>query len=260
MNARVDAGVVKSAGRVLDVIELFAELRAVLGVSDVARRLAIPKSSAQGLLLTLAGRGYLERRGSAYILARPLQEHGWVGGARARLLRLAQPAMERMAKDSGESVFLGVMTENLDIQYVAKAISRAELRYDASLEHRRVAYSTTIGLVILAHLPEADLARYFSRVKLRRLTERTPTDPALLHRLLERVRRQGYAELRDTNQPGVSGVSAPVFGPDGRIAAGLNLGAPTARFAQANERMIEMVKREAAELSARLGHRPPPED
>jgi DNA-binding IclR family transcriptional regulator len=252
---RIDPGGVKSAGRVLDVLELFAEMRSVLGVSDVARRLSIPKSSAQGLLLTLAGRGYLEREGSAYVLSRPLQEQGWTGGARARLLRLAHPIMERMAKESGESVFLGVMTGNLDIQYIAKATSVAELRYDASLDHRRLAYSTTIGLVILAHLDEAALANYFSRVKLRRITERTPTDPALLRRLLARVSRQGYAELRDTNQPGVSGVSAPVFDADGVVVAGLNLGAPSARFVLSNETLITIVRREAAELSTRLGYR-----
>jgi IclR family transcriptional regulator, pca regulon regulatory protein len=255
LNARretAQAGQVKSAGRVLDVLELFGELRAVLGVSDVARRLAIPKSSAQGLLLTLAGRGYLEREGSAYALAGPLQEQGWTGGSRARLLRLAQPVMDGMARESGESVFLGVMTANLDIQYIAKATSAAELRYDASLAHRRPAYCTTIGMVILANSDPAARDRFFSRVKLRRLTERTPTDAAVLRRLLVRVARLGYAELRDTNQPGVSGVSAPVFGGDGGVIAGLNLGAPSARFVESRDRLIEIVKREAAALSARL--------
>lgn len=243
---------VKSAARVLDVLELFSELRATLGVSDVARRLAIPKSSAQGLLLTLTGRGYLEREGSAYALAGSLEEQGWTGGARARLQRLAQPLMDGMARESGESVFLGVMTADLDIQYIAKAASTAELRYDASLAHRRRAYATTIGMVILANSTPEARDRFFARVKLRKLTERTPTDPAVLRRLLVRVARLGYAELRDTNQPGVSGVSSPVFGPDGNVVAGLNLGAPSARFVESRERLIAIVKREAAELGARL--------
>lgn len=244
---------VKSAGRVLDVLELFSDMRSVLGVSDVSRRLAIPKSSAQGLLMTLTSRGYLERRGSAYALPESLQDGRWIGATRARLVRLAQPTMDRMAKECGESVFLGVLTENLDIQYVAKAISTAELRYDASLEHRRAAYSTTIGLVFLAHMSEEGLAAYFSKVKLRPLTERTTTDEQLLRKLIQRVRRQGHAELRDTNNAGVSGVSAPVFGADGGVVAGLNLGAPTWRFAEARDQLVAIAKREAAELSARLG-------
>lgn len=244
---------VKSASRVLDLLELFSEVRGAMGVSDVSRRLAIPKSSAQGLLATLAARGYLERRGSAYVLPEGLEDGRWVGGVRSRLIRLAQPAMDRMARESGESVFLGVMTENLDIQYVAKAISAAELRYDASLEHRRAAYSTTIGLVCLAQMNEAALAAYFARVRLRPLTERTVTNEQLLRKLLQRVRRQGYAELRDTNHMGVSGVSAPVFGPGGGVVAGLNLGAPTSRFARARDRLVAIARREAADLSARLG-------
>ena len=244
---------VKSAGRVLELLELFCDVRGALGVSDVSRRLAIPKSSAQGLLATLATRGYLERLGSAYVLPDGLRDGRWLGGARARLVRLAQPAMDRMARESGESVFLGVMTDDLDIQYLAKAISAAELRYDASLEPRRPAYSTTIGLLFLAHMGEEALADYFARVRLRPLTDRTITDQQMLRRLLQRVRRQGYAELRDTNNTGVSGVSAPVFGPSGALVAGLNLGAPTQRFADARDRLVAIARREALELGARLG-------
>jgi len=243
---------VKSAGRILDLLELFSEARGAMGVSYIARRLAIPKSSAQGLLTTLASRGYLERDGSAYVLPEDLKDGRWVGGVRSRLVRLAQPAMDRMARESGESVFLGVMTDSLDIQYVAKAISPAELRYDASLEHRRAAYSTTIGLVFLASMSEEALAAFFARVRLRPLTERTVTEEQSLRNLLQRVRRQGYAELRDTNNMGVSGVSAPVFGSAGGVVAGLNLGAPSSRFAEARERLVAIARREAAGLSTRL--------
>jgi DNA-binding IclR family transcriptional regulator len=245
--------VVKSAARVLDVLELFSGVHGELGVSDVARRLSLPKSSAQGLLTTLAARGYLERVGSSYLLPESLKSERWIGGPRARLIRLAQPVMDRLARDTGESVFLGVITASLEIQYIAKAISTNEVRYDASLDHVRQAYSTTIGLVHLCHMTEEDLDDYFSRVRLRRLAEHTITDESQLRKLALQTRRQGYAELRETNEPGVSGVSAPVYGRDGELIAGLNIGAPTWRFSKVRADLIALAKQRAAELSARLG-------
>ena len=85
---------VKSAARVLDVLELFAASVGALGVSDVARKLGIPKSSTQGLLTTLASRGYLGRQDSAYFLPAERRDGGWVGGLRARLLGLAEPILQ----------------------------------------------------------------------------------------------------------------------------------------------------------------------
>jgi IclR family pca regulon transcriptional regulator len=244
---------VKSAARVLDVLELFSVVDGSLGVSDVARRLSIPKSSAQGLLTTLASRRYLERAGSAYLLPDALRSGRWIGGPRAHLVRTAHPLMDQMAVESGESAFLGVMTEGLEVQYVAKAISSNEVRYDASLEHLRPGYSTSIGLVILSHMGEDAVEDYLARVRLRRLTERTTTDRAVIRDLILRARRMGYMEMRDTNIAGVSGVSAPVFGHDGQIVAGLNLGAPTWRFNKVRSNLIRIVTQRADELSTRLG-------
>jgi IclR family acetate operon transcriptional repressor len=142
----------------------------------------------------------------------------------------------------------------MEIQYIAKAISANELRYDASLDHLRPAHSTSIGLVILAHIGEEALEGFLSSARLHRITERTTTDRTVLKALIARARRQGYAEVRDTNSAGVSGVSAPVFGSNGEIVAGLNLGAPSWRFPKVRTNLIRMVKRCAAELSTRLGN------
>jgi IclR family pca regulon transcriptional regulator len=245
---------VKSAARVLDLLELFSCVQGDLGVSDVARRLAIPKSSAQGLLATLASRGYLQRSGSAYLLPEPLKNGQWIGGPRARLLRLAQPLMDQMAKESGESAFLGVMSERLDIQYIAKAISSNELRYDASLEHRRPAHTTSIGVALLSQMGDQAVEDFLTNARLDRVTERTTTDKKAFRALVERARRAGFAELRDTNQAGISGVSAPVFGPNGEVIAGLNLGGPSWRFPKVRPTLVRLVVRNAADLSAKLGN------
>lgn len=239
---------VKSAGRVLDVLELFSASAGALGVTDVARKLDIPKSSAQGLLTTLAGRGYLARENAAYSLPLELRDGGWVGGLRARLLALAEPMLERIANESGESAFLGMLVGN-KIQYLAKAVSPHEIRYDASLTQLRPMYCTSTGLVILAHLDPAIAGGILNRTKLVKVTQNTIIDRETIDRMLERARQSGFAEVKDANILGASGVAAPVFGPRGEVVAAISIGAPTARYAKARKQLTGIVIEKAAALS-----------
>lgn len=241
-------GEVKSAARVLDLLELFAASPVTLGVSDVGRKLGIPKSSAQGLLTTLAGRGYLGREGAAYFLPPELRDGGWVGGLRARLLALAEPLLQRIASESGESAFLGVLVGN-EIQYLAKAVSRHEVRYDASLSQVRPVYCTSIGLAILAYLDPVIANGILRRTKIAKVTPNTVTDREIIDRMLDRARQCGFAEVRDANLLGASGVAAPVFGPRGEVFAALSIGAPTTRYAKARKQLAEIVVAKADALS-----------
>jgi DNA-binding IclR family transcriptional regulator len=244
-------GQVKSAARVLDVLELFAASPIALGVTEVARKLGIPKSSAQGLLTTLAGRGYLAREASAYFQPPELRDVGWAGGIRMRLLALAKPFLENIAQESGESAFLGMLVGN-KIQYLAKAVSGHEVRYDASLNQLRPVYCTSIGLVILAHLDPTIASGILNRTKITKVTPNTVTDRETIDRMLDRARQVGFAEVKDANLLGASGVAAPVFGPRGEVLAGLSIGAPTSRYAGGRKQLAKIVAAKAATLSRLL--------
>ena len=248
-------GPVKSAARVLDVLELFAASTGPLGVSDVARKLGVPKSSAQGLLTTLAARGYLAREAAAYALPEELRSGGWVGGLRARLVALVEPVLQRIAHDCGESAFLATLAGN-QIQYVAKSISPHEVRFDASLSQLRPVYCTSTGLVILAHLEPAVADGILRRTKITKVTPNTVTDRNAIDRMIERARQMGYAEMRNANLLGASGVAAPIFGPRGEVLAALSIGAPTSRYGKIRRRLAETVVAEAAALSRLFGVKP----
>ncbi|HWL27965.1 MAG TPA: IclR family transcriptional regulator [Burkholderiaceae bacterium] len=252
MNERV-----KSATRVLDLLELFSSTNEAMGVTEVARKMDIPKSSAQALLLTLTGRGYLVRDESGYLLPLELRG-GWVGGLRTRLLGIAAPILARMSQESGESAFIGSLTGEGKIQYMAKSVSPNEVRYDASLDHPRLIHCTSMGLAVMAYSPELDVARWLQPQHLIKVTSSTLTDPIGIRKILDQVRQQGYAEVMNANVEGASGVSAPLFGPNGRIVGALNLGAPSWRYEQRRQLMIDVVCREASDISRILanGDRP----
>lgn len=243
---------VKSADRVLDLLELFAGAAEPMGVSQVSRLLAIPKSSAQALLGTLAARAYLVRTGSTYELARDFRRDGWVGGAVARLVKIAVPVMQRLAAASGESAFLNVLLPNGELRYVAKAVSPNVLRYDAPLSNTRPAYCTSSGVVLLGYLTPWQLEAYFAQVKRDRKAPQTATERRALVASLQRAREQGYAELCDAHIQGASGVAAPVFNGSERPVAALSLAAPTPRFVQRRMVLRKQLVAAAAALSRRL--------
>ncbi|MBV7486365.1 IclR family transcriptional regulator [Bordetella sp. BOR01] len=238
---------VKSASRVLDILELFSSITDPMGVSDVAKRLNLPKSSAQALLLTLAARGYLVRQGADYLLP-PELKGGWVGGMRTRLQGIAGPVMERAAQESGESLFLGMLAPTGQVQYLAKTVSAQEIRYDAALQPLRPAHCTSMGLVMLAYAPGYEPGDTAFQAH----TPHTITDPAKIARLLADARRDGYAEVLDGHVEGASGVSAPIFDSGEAVVAALNIGAPTWRYERNRKLLIDIVCREARAVTALL--------
>ena len=120
---------VKSAVRVLDLLEFFSVSEEPMGVSELSRLMLIPKSSMQALLGTLVARGYLERVAGGYQLSTQQKEQGWVGGALARLRKVADPVMADLVAKTGESVFLSVLAPNHEMKFIAKAISHTIYRF-----------------------------------------------------------------------------------------------------------------------------------
>ena len=243
---------VKSALRVLDLLELFSSTTADVKLSDVARQLSMPKSSTSALLNTLISRGYVEGNPAGYRLAERYRISGWVGGPYARLLRAAHPIMVELSGSIRESVFLGVLNARNMVQYLDKVVSDEPLRYDADLTKERYAYATTIGQVLLADWPRERLEQYLTSQPLTQLTPKTEVDLVRLREQVARVRELGYAELSDTHKLGVSGISAPIIGESNRVVAGLCTFGPTQRMVESWDSHRTEVLRAASRISSSL--------
>lgn len=243
---------VKSAFRVLDLLELFSSTTNELRLSDIARQLNMPKSSTSALLNTLILRGYVKDSPAGYQLAERYRISGWVGGPYARLLRIAHPTMMELSQSIRESVFIGVLNARSMVQYLDKVVSAEPLRYDADLSKERYPYATTIGQVLLADWPEEQLERYLATQPLTAVTPKTEVDLSRLREQLARVREQGYAELSDTHKLGVSGISAPIRGESNRVIAGLCTFGPTQRMVESWETHRAQVLQAASRISASL--------
>jgi DNA-binding IclR family transcriptional regulator len=243
---------VKSAGRILDVLELLAAMPQGVRVNQLARTLAIPKSSASGLLGTLALRGYVEPTGDGYRLVNGYRGGGWVGGITGVLVRVGHPVMDKLVADTGESAYLGVATRAFEIRYVAKVVSANPLRYDVELESLRPAHSTSIGQVLLASLSPEALDDYIAHHDLKRAEGRPAISERALRRILAQARADGYVTIADSHVAGTSGAAAPVVAGE-RTVAGLAIIAPTPRFDAARHRIVPRVVAAARELGRAIG-------
>lgn len=260
MNARGNpkGGEVKSAVRVLEILELLARMREPVPLREVAAELGYPRSSTHALLQTLVARGYATKNGhERYALDESVRQGpGWIERGEAQLVAAARPVMEEMRDALGETVFLGVRLPSGDVRRLVKCVSRHEVRYDTDRPEPAPAYCTAMGRTMLAHWDSASLTRYLKRVRLVAHTPFTVTDRDKLQALLARVRKQGHVVVDQEYVVGGVGVAAPVRGRNGVVVAVLNVGAVAPRFAAARARLIAGVKQGAAQISRRLGYRP----
>lgn len=245
---------VKSAGRVLDILELFASSERPLALRDVASILGLPKSSTHMLLGTLEQRGYMVRvAGDGYSLpAVPDDASGWIGGMAGRVFRAAQPVLERLLRQIRETVVLGMPTPGLDIRIVSHRVSPQAIRYDISDVPVIPGYCTAMGHMILCHLPEEEVRAYLARTKLIRLTPRTLTDPEAIMARLRQCRARGYALNIDERFEGASGTAVAICDRDGRPQAAINIITVTPRFRRLQSDFIAALTAAARELEATL--------
>jgi DNA-binding IclR family transcriptional regulator len=248
---------VKSATRVVDMIEAVAESLDGLGVSDLARRLAIPKSSAWNVAATLVGRRFLERTATGrLVLGERLFDVARGARFDRSLKEVAHPLMAELMERTRESVFLGVLTPDFEVLLVHKVLGPEVIRYDADVGQTIPAYCTAGGRMLLTSLPPRELARFLKATRRARLTERTVTDRRRLLHEIEEVRRAGVAFNFGERVAGASGIAAPVYAGSGRLIAELGLAGPTARLHARRAELARLTCETAARISTALGHRP----
>jgi len=245
---------VLSAARLLS--EFSAEDRE-LGVSELARRLGLGKSTVHRLLVTLCAGHLLERnpRTGRYRLGLRMYELGALVSVHMDLHDAAAPFLGEVRNRTGETVQVGVL-DGREVVYVERLESTQTIRLFGRVGHRVLAHCTSTGKVLLAHLSESELERLLDGWVLESRTPYTITDADALRDELARVRRRGYGENVQEAEMGVASVAAPIRDSSGEVVAALSVAGPVMRLDGRSMSRFASVAREAADaISHRLGHR-----
>jgi IclR family pca regulon transcriptional regulator len=136
--------------------------------------------------------------------------------------------MRNLADTVQESCSVATLDGN-DIVYVARVPSRRQLSVSLTIGSRLPAYATSLGHVLLAGLPDADLHWYLDTVDLKALTSRTITSKDELLAELIKVRRIGYSIADGEREMGIRSAAAPIKDRIGSVIAALNVSTNAAR-------------------------------
>jgi DNA-binding IclR family transcriptional regulator len=244
-------GAVKSADRVLDLLELLAGTGRPMGHTELAQRTGIPKGSLTPLLRNLAERGYVERLpetsrfrlgDATYALARR--------GAHARdLVTASEPWLRRLVVATGESAGLSVLREDV-AERVAAAQSRKAVLYSLHVGVLQPLYASSAGKVLLAWMPAPEREQYLDRLRIEARTNETLRSATVLRRQLKAIREDGVAWSLGEFTAGIAGVAAPVLDVHGRAMAAVGVALPLARLDEVRRRTLAHAVREIAKQIA----------
>ncbi|EIZ77227.1 transcriptional regulator, IclR family protein [Novosphingobium sp. Rr 2-17] len=223
---------IKSAARVLDMLELFSTRCGGLTLSEVARGLELPKSSTLGLLRTLHKRGYLvrENEDDTYRLNDMIRRDGFA--RHGRILRVAPPVMQALAANSGETVLLGMPDAPGLVRLLAKEASPSDIRYDIELPRKVPAFCTALGRVLLARLEPKAVEAALDAVPRAAMTASTRVERGAVLDAIDAARETGFSVCEDEFAVGGTGVAAVIpLGP-GQPLAALGLACISQRYRQ----------------------------
>ncbi|KNX38462.1 IclR family transcriptional regulator [Luteipulveratus halotolerans] len=249
-----------AAAQAIAVLQLLARHAEPMPAAAIARDLGLPRSSTYHLLSVLRDAGFVSHLGDdrRWGLGVAAFELGSAYARQAPLQRISRPVLTRLVDQTTHNAHL-VVLHGRDVLYVIeeRAQGRPSLVTDVGV--RLPAQLTASGLAILAALPPQQVrALYASRDDFVQRHGQGPLSLSALRSELSQVRTRGYAAEQDSVTPGLASVGAAALDHNGHPAAGIAVTFPHERVSE-DERSaaVDAVRRAAADLSRRLGHRAP---
>ena len=245
-----------SVAGAIALLKAFSEDEVDIGVSTLAKRLGMAKSTVHRLATTLLSEGLLEQNpdNGKYRLGIALFRLGALVRRRMNVSSEARPYLFDLRETTGETVHLAIL-DGANIMYVYNLESTQAIRMRSDIGVRKPAHCTAEGLAMLAFQP----SRLVDDVMARGLEARTPktnTDPDRLRRTLNAVRERGFAVEDEESEAGMRCIAAPVWNAAREAVAAVGVAGPVQRLPDdVLTSFAPHVVKTAEAISVRLGYR-----
>jgi DNA-binding IclR family transcriptional regulator len=244
-----------SVGTAIALLKCFTAEEHEFGVTDLARKLGVAKSTVHRLARTLIADGMLEQNpeNERYRLGIALFGLGALVRRRMNLSSEARQDLFALRQATGETVQLAIL-DGAEIMFVYNLESTQAIRVNSDIGVRKPALCTASGRAILAFQPDDVIVAALSR-RLDRRTPKTEVDPQRLRRLLEEVRQRGFATEDEESEAGMRAIAAPVRGAGGLVVGSVAVAGPVQRLTKETlGRYAPLVIKTAEAISMRLGY------
>jgi IclR family transcriptional regulator, acetate operon repressor len=245
----------QSLARAITLLRLAAARPAGTPTAALARAADLPVATAARLLATLADAGFVERTAAddGWVLGRELIRLVSAADPDRVLVARARPVVEELAEATGESAMLGVPRPPAGADVLVQVDTPRFVGATNWVGRPFPVHASASGKLVLAELSDDALAAWASHQRLERYTDQTITDLVALRGELERVRRQGYAELADELEDGLAAIALPVRSSGGALVAIVGLSGPSFRLtAERRAEVLPRIRDAADRLESRL--------
>lgn len=213
---------VESLVRGLMVLRSFDASAASQRIIDVAKRTGLSRAASRRLLMTLQEAGYLDLEDDRYTLRPAVLDLGFSYLSTLKIPALAQPILAKLVSRFGEAASVAIL-DDTETLHIARAAEGQKFNNHIPIGSRLPAYSTSLGRVLLAALPEQDMKERVSRMKVELLTPLSISSRTALLSELKAVRQQGWSATANQIREGIGGIAVPVRDRHGKTRAAINL-------------------------------------
>lgn len=240
-----------SVERAIAILEYLDSSRRGLNISEISRKLSIPKSSAHVIVVTLERLGYVQKREDSLHYMLGLRAYG-LGLGMMKSLSLSEAALPHMRALSNQlhlPSHLAVPDGDQGV-YIQKVDTPGLIKIDTYVGRRMDLHCTGVGKIIVAFGPQELHDRFLAKQVYIRYTRNTITSPRMMQREIARVRKSGFAVDDEEEELAVRCVAVPVF-KDGRFTAALSVTGTTTQLPlNAIEEVAAVLRKAASAISS----------
>lgn len=213
--------------KITAILDAFSLAQPELSLAEIRSSTGVPHSTVQRLVANMVQEGILDRHGDRYRVG--VRMAHWAAPATQGLdfLELLTPVLRRLRDELGETACIFRESQGKRV-CIALAETRRMLRRVVSVGEIMPLHVGAAGRVLLAWNP--DVAEHVYRSGLKSLTNQTITNAASLQEAVAKARADGYAITTGERVSGASGISAPIFGPQGELFGALTVMGPALRM------------------------------
>lgn len=248
---------IKSVAKALEILNIFTPNEPRMTLSEIARRMGIPKSTVHNLLSTLLAYGYIEKlEDDHYALGNFIITLTQAVRINVELRDRAAPLLRELANACRDSVYLTVLDGDYCL-YVYAIESPSRLLARTVTGDRVPLHCTATGKAILASLPDKQVSGILTRVGMPSFTSATITDPEKLYKDLTETRKRGFALDTGEHEKNVYCIGAPIFNHQGRGFAACSISGVDPEIIKGRRlELSALVTNTAQEISRRMGYVP----
>lgn len=246
---------VQSIDRALDIIEVLSQENDGLGVTEIASRIGLPKSTAHRIIATMAERGYLSRTDKGvYKIGLKLIEAVSCYINSLELQTEARPYVAQITAELGLTSHLGVLDGD-QVVYIEKMDVFSNVRMYSQIGVRVHSYSCSLGKCLLSNYSSQQVRKIMANCSFIRFTKKTLGSVDELIADLDKVRSRGWAIDDEEAEIGHRCIGAPIYDYRGDIIAAISASGPTSILTEDRiESVAQYVRKQALEISKSMGY------